>query len=417
MKIPISFVLILLTVVCNGQKKEFFGLWIGTAEYRVENIAMGEIYDDFEDLIPFNDDGKIDTVAWKEQQKADSIRRANWIPVPVPAEIDTNFYPVRILLELKENGLAKYKELGEPARKFNWLSTTAENEIILDSLPLRLDSTNHLSLVFNEQDSRQKKILFEPISKSKLSAPSDIGSLLKKQSWEFSKIDKEGESQSSWYFENDTLTISVFSTDTATYSTPGNWKIEEFSGHHFLIIRPNYIPFYLHLTEFQNGTNPTILTDSYALNRFPFEAEYPQIINYRLTGSKLPKQHTILKTSKKLIGAWQSIDEAFPVDDMHFNEEVLSSFVTYEFRNDGRVSVNFGGEVKDDYGTDQIDKTETFDWSLASSGNIIIFNKAYSSRNLAYFRFIDSNTIELRREMRSLEGHLVDNMVFRMKRK
>ena len=101
---------------------------------------------------------------------------------------------------------------------------------------------------------------------------------------------------------------------------------------------------------------------------------------------------------------------------MHFNQEVLFSFVTYEYRKDGSVSINFGGEVKDDYGTDQLDKTEIFNWSLASSGNIIIFDKPYSSRNLAYFSFVDSNTIELRREMRSLEGHLVENMTFRMKR-
>jgi hypothetical protein len=416
MKLAISFALILLTVVCNGQNKKFFGLWIGTAEYRVENIAMGEIYDDFEYLMPFNSDGEIDTVAWMEQQKVDSIKRANWVPEPVPAVIDTNFYPVYVLLELKENGLANYKELGKPESSINWLPTSSLNEIILDSLTLKLDSANHLSLVYYEQDSLQRKILFEPISKSKLSANSDIGSLLKKQSWQFSKIDEEDKSQSSWYFENDTLTISVFNTDTATYSTPGNWMIEEFSGHYFLFIQPNYIPFYLHITELKNGTNPTILTDFYALNGFPFETKYPKIVNYSLIGSELPKQKTIAKTSQKLIGKWESIDEAFPVDYLHFNQEVLSSFLTYEFRNDGSVSINFGGEVKDDYGTNQIDKTEIFNWSLASSGNIIIFDKAYSSRNLSHFRFIDPNTIELRREMRSLEGRLVDDMVFRMKR-
>ena len=414
MKLAILFALILLTVVCNGQSKEFFDLWIGTAEYRVENIAMGEIYDDFEDLIPFNDDGEIDSVAWMEQQKADSIKRANWIPEPVPAEIDTNFYPVHVLLELKENGLANYKELGEPKSSINWLPTSSQKEIILDSLTLRLDSANHLSLVYYEQDSFQRKILFEPISKSKLSANSDIGSLLKKQSWQFSMIDEEDKSQSSWYFENDTLSISVFHTDTATYSIPGNWTIEKFSGHHFLFIRPNYIPFYLHLTDFKMQT---ILTDFYALNGFPFETEYPKIVSYRLTGSELPKKKTIAKTSKKLIGKWESIDNAFPVDYLHFNQEVLTSFITYEFQNDGSVSINFGGDVKDDYGTNQINKTEILNWSLTSNGNIIIFDKAYSSRNIAYFRFIDTNTIEVRREMRSLEGHLVDNMIFRMKRK
>ena len=225
MKYAISIALLTLTLICKGQTNEFYGIWIGTAEYRVENIAVGEIYDDFEDLIPFTDDGKIDSVAWKEQQKADSIKRVKWVPEPVPAEIDINYYPVHVLLELEENGLANYKDLCEPASSINWLTTSKENEIILDSLTLRLDSTSHLSLIFYEQDSLQRKILFEPISKSELSANSEIGSLLKKQSWEFSKIDKEDESQSNWYFENDTVTISVFNTDTATYSTPGNWMI------------------------------------------------------------------------------------------------------------------------------------------------------------------------------------------------
>lgn len=404
-----------MTLTCIGQTNKFFGTWIGTAEYRVENIALSTGYDDFEGLIPFTDDGEIDSVAWKSQQKADSIKRANWVPEPIPAQIDTNFYPVHCLLELKENGLANYKELGKPERSINWLPTSLQNEILLDTVTLRLDSTDHVSLVFYEQDSLQRKILFEPLSKSYLSANSDIGSILKQQVWEFSKIE-EDKSQSNLYFENDSLTISVYNTDTATYSTPGNWMIEEFSGHYFLFVRPNYIPFYFHLTKLQNGTNPTILTDFYALNGSPLETEYPKIVNYKLTGSELPKRKTIAKISKKLIGTWQSIDNAFPVEDTPFNQEVLSSFLTYEFRNDGSVSINFGGGVKDDYGTDHIDKTQNLDWSLISSGNIIIFDKAYSSRNLAYFRFIDSNTIELRMDMTSLEGHFVRNMTFRIKR-
>ena len=416
MKYAILFALVTTALICKGQTNKFFGLWVGTAEYRVENIAIGQIYDDFEDLIPFNEDGEIDSVAWKQQIKADSTKRANWVPEPVTAEIDTNYYPVSIFLELRENNLAVYKELGEPERNINWFPTSSQSEIRLDTLTLRLDSTNHLSLVFYEQDSLKKKILFEPLSKSNLSTNLDIGSILKKHSWDFSKFDDTDEPQSSWYFENDTLTMSIFNTDTATYITPGNWMIDEFSGHYFLFIRPKFIPFYLHLTELQDANTPIISTDFYAMKGFPFETQYPKLVNYRLTGSDLSKPKELNNISKNLIGTWKSIDTTFPVNYMHFNQEILSTFLTYEFRNDGTVKVNFGGEVKDDNGTEQIDRVETFEWSLSSGGNVIIFDKAYSSRNLAYFRFVESNIIELRKEMESLEGHLVDNMIFRMKR-
>lgn len=99
MKYIILFALTTLTSICEGQTNEFFGIWIGTADYRFENIT-GEIYDNFESLLPFKEEREIDSVAWKVQQQTDSIKRANWIPKPVPAKIDTNYYPVNVLLEV-----------------------------------------------------------------------------------------------------------------------------------------------------------------------------------------------------------------------------------------------------------------------------------------------------------------------------
>ncbi len=280
-----------------------------------------------------------------------------------------------------------------------------------------MDSANHLSLVFYEEDSLQMKILFKPLSNPNLSTNSDIVSILKKQSWKFSKSDMEDEPDSRWLFENDTLSILILNTDTATYSTPVNWRIvEEFVGHYFLFFRHSYMPFYVHLIDLQNGNNLIIATDFYALNEYPFETEYPNNFIYCLAGSYLPIKTTISNTSNSLNGTWKSIDDAFPVDHMYSNQEFLSSFFTYEFRKDGTVSTNFGREVRNNYRKYEIDSTETSKWSLASIGNLIIFDKAYSSRNLAHFRFIDSNTIEVQKEMRSLEGHLIDNMIFRMKR-
>ncbi|MEL6559605.1 MAG: hypothetical protein AAFQ94_15545 [Bacteroidota bacterium] len=416
MKYPITIALTILTLFCNGQNNDFIGVWVATAEYRVENIAIAEFYDDFESLIPYNEDGEIDSVEWKIQLKADSIKKANWVPEPVPPIIDTNYHLVNQLLEIKENGYADFKELGKPVRSMNWLSTDKQNEIMLDTLTLRLDSTNHLSLVYYEKDSLQRKILFETITQSKIPANAEIGSLLKKYSWEISEPDQESESNSSWFFENDTLTISVLDIDTTTYQTPGNWMVEEFAGHYFLFIKPNYIPFYLHLTDIRNSATSTIETDYYFLEGFPFETLYPKLVNYRLIGSKLPKGKFIARSSKKLIGKWESIDRAFPVDEKHFNQQMLSSFLTYEFRSDGSAIINYGGEVKDDIGTHKVDKSESDVWSVAVDGKTILFDEPYSSWKLAYFRFINSNFIEVSRQMRSLEGNRSENMRFRMKR-
>jgi hypothetical protein len=418
-KFAISFALTTLTLICNGQTNEFIGLWIGTARYNIETYEIQELVEDFEDLIdPFSENvTDPDSLISKDRNDSDET---GWRSLDPPEfTTDTNYYHVLVILELKEDGSATIKPLGEQPEQYQWKSTHKANELLLEQPEpkiLRMDSSNHLSLIIEEKDSVLTKILFEPLSPSSSFQPDrNLSETLRNYSWEYVN-EPLTESSSHLLFENDTLIFSIFHTDSATYCEPGNWIIDEFSGHYFLFVGPNIIPFYLHLTNLQNEENPIISADKYVLNGYPFETVYPELKNYRLIGSELPERKTITRSLKKLIGSWNSIDNAFPVDYMHFNQEILSSFLTYEFRTDGTVAINFGGVVKDDHGIDHIDKTESANWIIASNGELIIFDTAYSGRNLAFFRFIDSNTLEIRREMRSLEGHLVDNMTFRMQR-
>lgn len=414
MKNIVLFILLTSTQFCQGQTNHFFKLWIGTAEFRVEKKTILDIYENLEKLIPFDDDGNIDSVALNEQVRADSIKEANWIPKSTPEKLDTNYYRVHILLEIKENGVAIFKKIGESEEIINWNPTSSYNEIRLDTMILRLDSMDHLSFVILEQDSLIRKVLFEPLSQSNISTKADISSILRKYSWDMLRFNDNIGSKSSLLFENDTLNISIIDTDTATYISPASWTVDKFSGHYFLLIKDYFYPvgFYLHLTEFSAHKTPIISTDHYDIG-YPFNYPYPRLVRDSLVGVDLPNQREINKISKHLIGTWKSSDTAFPMD---FKHDMLLSFIIYEFKKDGTVTVTNGEEAKYASLASQIERKATYDWSLSSNGKLIIFEMANSASNIAYFRFLDSNNIEIRKQMKSLHGHYRGDKIFRMKR-
>jgi len=425
--------LILITSFCYSQTKDFFKIWIGTTEYKIGNFSLGnlDLGEEYEsDYMLISDSIKLDSIEIMNLRFKDSVRIAHFkdsIKIVrqkiknVPVKIDTFYSSIETLLDIKKNGKAIYKRLGFDEEIISW-SRITQKEIKLNfekPLVARLDSLNHLSLILNDGGSNQRKYLFEPISKSLITlSMNKIGTILSNHFWEVTLVKHKSKDYSRHFmFEKDSLFISTYKNDTATFINRNNWKIDKYKNHYFIYIGNDYFPFYMHLTEFNNSKDLTFKVDRYFINGFPFENVYPSLQTFNIIGHKLLTENRYKRMKSRLIGFWASEDDPFPIYKNLFIYKQRNTFLTYNFGRDGFVIINFGGEVTDEYGVRTINKSLKYKWRLSRTGGVLIFKDGQNSELIGAITFLDKNTIEIRKDMLSLSGNYVGNMTFKLIKK
>ena len=413
--VAISF----LTSISHAQSDGFFKVWISTAEYRIENIYLGEIADDFIPLTWTDDELVPDSTAYKEKVRKDSIKKVRNVSKQTKSEIDTNYYSFYYdLLEIKKNGQVSYKSLGEDLRQTTW-SKISNRQIRInfpEPLTAEIDSLNHLSITLFSEGKLQTKLLFEPLERSKPNLSEvDIYKELTNHSWSIIDPDSTKHQISTHLvLQKDSLSILLLKDDKKQFSDRGKWRLEEFAGHYFIFVRPSFIPYYFHINSYENqGESIRLTLDNYQVGADLFDSKYPQKVKFVMVAEKLPSISEYKTIRSNLLGKWNSINQAFP-DESNQITSIKSSYLQYDLKVDGTALISFGGDELTDYGLVPINKTETRQWKLSIDGKFIIFNKAINNKQIAYITFLDQNTLEVSKIMKSINGQLIQNMVFHM---
>ncbi len=399
MRFATAIYFLLLSTICSGQSSEFFKVWLGTADYRIENILILSIKEDYPDSI-------VD-----DQFHGLEFESAN-------GEIDTSYYPLKVVFRINENHSINYKVLGEPEQNLSW-SKISNNEILIDfddKMVARLDSTNHISLVIYDHDTVSRVFGFRPIEMPhKKINHLDLQTILMNNSWRF--IDPNSYYRSSEFvFEKDSLTVSIHKDDSSSYLSKARWIIDSFENHRFIFINGNYHPFYLHLTDIVNSGEIDITAIRYSLDGFPFETQPPQLVEYHLVSEPILSKSQYDSLSRLIVGKWKSGNLSFNFDEDHLERKATNSFLTYKFKKNGTVDISMTAKRTDQANKSDLTKTEQLRWRLSKNGRLLVLEIGQNQQEIAAVSFLNADALEVTKDMESFEGYNMGQMTFELTR-
>ncbi|WP_152001193.1 MULTISPECIES: hypothetical protein [unclassified Imperialibacter] len=378
--------------ITSGQSSEFFKVWISSAMYTVDKTPVL-------DLNNIRENSEEDTQVTE-------------------GEIDTSYFPLQDIIELNTDGTATYKILGKSEQRLTW-SKISDREILIDfegKVVARLDSTNYLSLVLTEQDTISTKFLFRPLRTPRQTiSESDLATLLIDNSWKLVNPADTNDS-SELAFEPDSMTASVRQKGSDIYLASAKWMIDSYADHRFIFVSGGFYPDYFHLLNISQGDQIDVWVDRYASNGYMFDTGPPKRQEYHLIAAPGLSKFQYDSISTLLQGTWTSPILQFNIDDDYLEPQVRDTHLSYTFRNNGTVTSSMIATAIHQPTSAQITRTEEQSWRLSKSGKLLILDDGKSQNMIVAISFLNPDTIQVTKDMKSFEGYNAGQMTFRLSR-
>ncbi|GAB5527241.1 MAG: hypothetical protein Roseis2KO_51130 [Roseivirga sp.] len=247
-----------------------------------------------------------------------------------------------------------------------------------DTIFAKTDSTNWYFSVKNEElvlldlDSgwQSTRILFERLSPAGLNNNFKIKDRINEHTYWRLSVDSSSRyfASSLYFYSTDSIVIEKRFSDSYGSTGVGRYNLDFFEGHTFISYYDRQrLDFYIIHLIAKSGNTLIGQTSEVYENPFSYNTN-----DLTLEPISKPVKTDLSAIRKLLIGTWESSKDVFPSDTLLTRyDSITDQYYKLTFSENGKFSLNYGGNVVNGENVKSEIKTYAGNWSLGVTGKFI----------------------------------------------